>query len=166
MGYTKTFVEVKESDVYEYIIENIKESLNCSEIKDEDDYYDELHISIDDWVSGSTGEAKDLVDDYGFLKAIRLQEQEYGDLIDLNDDDNKIYMCLAFVIIYQWFRENYSYEKYKEEEEDNDDKWCLSHPPYRCDGGCGKIMGSPNDDECDRICDDCKEEDKTDDESE
>ena len=163
MGYTKTFVEVEESDVYEYIIDHIKESLNFSEIKDEDHYYDELHTSIDEWVSGSTGEAKDLVDDYGFLKAIRLQEQEYGDILDLNEDDDKIYMCLAYVIINQWFREYYSYEKYKEEEsEDNDDKWSIAHPPYRCDGGCGKIVGSPNDDECDRICDDCKEEEEDD----
>ena len=119
MGYTKTFVEVEESDVYEYIIDHIKESLNFCEIKDEDHYYDELHTSIDEWVSGSTGEAKDLVDDYGFLKAIRLQEQEYGDILDLNEDDDKIYMCLAYIIINQWFRENYSYEKYKGEEEDD-----------------------------------------------
>jgi hypothetical protein len=30
-------------------------------------------------------------------------------------------MCLAFVIIYEWFRENYSYEKYKEEDTTDDE---------------------------------------------
>ena len=28
---------------------------------------------------------------------------------------------------------------------------------YHCDGGCGKIMGDANDDECQRICDQCAE---------
>ena len=29
-----------------------------------------------------------------------------------------------------------------------------SHPCYKCDGGCGKVMGS--NDNCIRICEDCK----------
>ena len=33
------------------------------------EYFDEKHIAIDDWVAGSTGEAKELVDDFGVLKA-------------------------------------------------------------------------------------------------
>ena len=41
-----------------------------------------------------------------------------------------------------------------EEEEEE----CDAHPPYRCDGGCGKKMGQGNDDECKRICGDCEEE--------
>ena len=32
----------------------------------------------------------------------------------------------------------------------------LAHPPYYCNGGCGKKMGEGNDDECKRICDECK----------
>jgi hypothetical protein len=28
-----------------------------------------------------------------------------------------------------------------------------SHPCYKCDGGCGKVMGS--NDDCNRICEDC-----------
>tara|TARA_R110000823_G_C15915033_1_gene498147 strand:+ start:868 stop:1125 length:258 start_codon:yes stop_codon:yes gene_type:complete len=31
----------------------------------------------------------------------------------------------------------------------------LTHPSYYCDGGCGKKVGEGNDDECQRICDDC-----------
>ncbi len=53
------------------------------------------------------------------------------------------------------------------EEEDDDEEICdgcgdtreicenSAHPCYKCDGGCGKIMGSS--DECQRICDDCQE---------
>ena len=44
-------------------------------------------------------------------------------------------------------------EEVEEEEEE-----CDAHPPYRCDGGCGKKMGEGNDDECKRICGDCEEE--------
>ncbi len=32
----------------------------------------------------------------------------------------------------------------------------IAHPVYKCDGGCGTIMGS--DDDCKRICDDCEDE--------
>ena len=37
--------------------------------------------------------------------------------------------------------------------EAEDDEDCVAHPVYKCDGGCGTIMGS--DDDCKRICDDC-----------
>ena len=47
--------------------------------------------------------------------------------------------------------------------EDSDDEDCVAHPVYKCDGGCGTIMGS--DDDCKRICDDC-EEDSDDEEEE
>ena len=33
---------------------------------------------------------------------------------------------------------------------------CLAHPPYYCDGGCGKIVGDGYDDECKRICSLCE----------
>ena len=51
----------------------------------------------------------------------------------------------------------------EEEVEDSDDEDCVAHPVYKCDGGCGTIMGS--DDDCKRICDDC-EEDSDDEEEE
>ena len=71
---------------------------------------------------------------------------EWGELLDIHFHDD----------------ENTTWKDYQEEdeEEDNDYKWSIAHPPYRCDGGCGKIVGSGNDDECDRICDDCKEEEE------
>ena len=36
----------------------------------------------------------------------------------------------------------------------------LSHPPYFCDNGCGKIVGCGVDDECVRTCscDSCKQD--------
>lgn len=34
----------------------------------------------------------------------------------------------------------------------------VAHPVYKCDGGCGTIMGS--DDDCKRTCDDCDEEEE------
>ena len=42
--------------------------------------------------------------------------------------------------------------------DEEEDEECDAHPPYRCDGGCGKKMGEGNDDECKRICGDCEEE--------
>ena len=98
--------------VPEYIVEQIKEELKDENIYDEDEYYDKKHKIIDDWVSGSTGEAKELVDDFGVLNAIRLYKESYGEFI-LDEDDNKVYLCLAFCIIYEWFNEHYSYEELK-----------------------------------------------------
>jgi len=51
--------------------------------------------------------------------------------------------------------ENFDLYKYEEEEEE-----CVSHPPYHCDGGCGKKMGEGNEDDCKRICGDCEEEEE------
>ena len=49
-----------------------------------------------------------------------------------------------------------------DEDEEDEDSDCVAHPVYNCDGGCGTIMGS--DDDCKRICDDCKEEEEDEDE--
>jgi hypothetical protein len=92
--------------MFDYIVETIKENIENANIINEDDYYDELHSVIDDWVAGSTGEAKDLVNNYGFLNAIRLYQEEYGDFV-VNDDDNKVYMTLSYCIIKNWFDNNY-----------------------------------------------------------
>ena len=99
--------------MFDYIVETIKENIENANIINEDDYYDELHSVIDDWVAGSTGEAKDLVNNYGFLNAIRLYQEEYGDFV-VNDDDNKVYMTLSYCIIKNWFDNNYSYDELKE----------------------------------------------------
>ena len=48
--------------------------------------------------------------------------------------------------------------------DEEEDEECDAHPPYRCDGGCGKKMGEGNDDECKRICGDCEEKEEEDEE--
>jgi hypothetical protein len=52
----------------------------------------------------------------------------------------------------------------EKEEESEEEEECVSHPPYHCDGGCGKIMGEGNEDDCNRTCESCdgeeEEEDK------
>jgi hypothetical protein len=102
--------------VPEYIVEFIKQNLKDANIIDEDEYFDEKHTAIDDWVVGSTAEAKELVDDFGVLLAIRLYKQNYGEFIldDYEDDDDKVYMTLAYNIISDWFNEHFSYEELKE----------------------------------------------------
>lgn len=101
-------------EVSEYVIDHIKQNLIESNITDEEDYYDQLHISIDDWIVGSTGEAKDLVCDYGVLDAIRLYKDYYGEFI-LDDDDNKVYMTLCYCIINEWFDTYYGFDELKQD---------------------------------------------------
>jgi len=111
----KQMLVIDKEAVPEYIVEHIKENLKDVNIIDEDEYFDEKHIAIDDWVAGSTGEAKELVDDFGVLKAIRLYKENYGEFIlDDYEDDDKVYMILAYNIISDWFNEYYSYEELKE----------------------------------------------------
>lgn len=98
----------------EYIVEHIKDTLIEDNIVEEDEYYDCLHTAIDDWIVGSTGEAKELVDDFGVLNAIRLYQENYGEFC-LDDDDDKVYMTLAYCIIKEWFNTNYDFDKLKKE---------------------------------------------------
>jgi len=44
------------------------------------------------------------------------------------------------------------------DDEDEDDM-CVAHPPYYCDGGCGKKVGEGHEDDCKRVCEDCDESD-------
>jgi len=100
----------------EYIVEHIKNILILHLlIGDEDEYYDCLHTAIDDWIVGSTGEAKELVDDYGVLNAIRLYQENYGQDFEVDDDDDKVYATLSYCIIKDYFNTNYSYEELKKE---------------------------------------------------
>ncbi len=103
---------IDKSLVPENIIESIVDTLKNggSEINDEDDYYDTLHFAIDDFVSCSNGEVKELVDELGVLTAIRLYKENYGEFI-LDDDDDKVYMTLGFNIIKEWFDNYYSYDE-------------------------------------------------------
>ena len=102
-------ITISSDAVPEYITELITSNIEEANIIDEDEYYDYLHSAIDDWIVGSTGESKDLVDDFGVLKAIRLYEQEYGNL-DLDEDDNKVYMCLSYCIIREWYSNYYTFK--------------------------------------------------------
>ena len=108
---------IDKSLVPDTIIESIVDTLKngCSEINDEDDYYDALHFAIDDFVSCSNGEVKELVDELGVLTAIRLYKENYGEFI-LDDDDDKVYMTLGFNIIKEWFDNYYSYDELRTNE--------------------------------------------------
>ena len=105
---------IDKSLVPENIIESIVDTLKngCSEINDEDDYYDALHFAIDDFVSCSNGEVKELVDELGVLTAIRLYKENYGEFI-IDDDDDKVYMTLGFCIIKEWFDNYNSYDEFR-----------------------------------------------------
>jgi len=106
---------IDKSSIPEYIVEHIKDTLKeYTIINQEDEYYDCLHTAIDDWIVGSTGEATELVNDFGVLNAIRLYKQEYGGFI-LDDDDNKVYMTLSYCIIKEWFDNYYDFDTLKKE---------------------------------------------------
>jgi hypothetical protein len=47
--------------------------------------------------------------------------------------------------------DDFDLEQYFDCEEEDE---CVSHPPYLCDGGCGKKMGEESN--CQRVCDDCE----------
>ena len=42
-----------------------------------------------------------------------------------------------------------------EEEDDEELEYSLANHSYKCDGGCGEVVGGSRDSDCDRICKDC-----------
>ena len=51
---------------------------------------------------------------------------------------------------------NFTFDEVIEELKNMDIEGNMAHPPYYCDGGCGKIVGDGYDDECKRICSLCE----------
>ena len=103
--------DIKRDEIEQSIVDEIVDMLNSCNIKNEDDYTDELFTSIDDWiVYSSIDEIRPIVEKYGVLKAIRLYKSIYGD-IDLDESDNKVYMILCYCILKEWFDYHYSFEE-------------------------------------------------------
>ena len=102
--------DIKRDEIEQSIVDEIVDMLNSCNIKNEDDYTDELFTNIDDWiVYSSIDEIRPIVDKYGVLKAIRLYKSIYGD-IDLDEsDDDKVYMMLCHCILKEWFDCYYSF---------------------------------------------------------
>lgn len=99
-------------------------------ITDKPKYFDPTDIlwtSIDRYVSDNDiSKNKKIVSDYGLFKALKLQNDEYGCIDDILDDEKRFYAILAFNIIREDFELNddYTKEQYKQIKKDcgiNDD---------------------------------------------
>jgi len=106
----------------------------------------------------------------------RMLEKEYSEDIKEGSKfwlyviqiENALNRCDTMPDFWEWFLTDGEYNNVEtwneiqdlfvnvEEEEEEEDS--VAHPVYKCDGGCGTIMGS--DDDCKRICDDCEDEEE------
>ena len=78
--------------------------------KDDDDFQDELHEILDEYICGEQEQfIRDLVHTYGVFKAMKDYSCEYGDF-DIDSDLSfvKTYGTLAYFIINEHIRENMS----------------------------------------------------------
>jgi hypothetical protein len=97
--------------------------------------------------------------DKSFRNAVELNKPKK---MKKEEEKNTCYKCDVEVTQDNFYRDEFNNKSYNccndcgIEEEDSDDEDSVAHPVYKCDGGCGTIMGS--DDDCKRICDDCEED--------
>jgi len=97
--------------------EDITYMLRCAykkEFTDEDEYSDWIFETInsiceDDFAEDNLERMKKLVNHYGAIKAMKLMKEHFGDTVDLDDDEDKIYRQCYFMIVYDTY-ENISYE--------------------------------------------------------
>ena len=78
--------------------------------KDDDDFQDELHEILDEYICGEQQQfISDLVHTYGVFKAIKDYSCEYGDF-DIDPDLSfvKTYGTLAYFIVNEYIRDNMS----------------------------------------------------------
>lgn len=76
---------------FDYIMSYISDY--CDYLKlNEDNYYDIKHQAVDDYVSHFDYDMKELVNQYGFFKAIKLYTNSFGEYtIDDKHHDVRIY---------------------------------------------------------------------------
>ena len=138
---------------FDYMINYISDHCDFLE---EDNHYDNVHEAIDDYVVQFEYDMKKIVNDYGVFKAIKLYKDDFGEYV-IDDSESKNYMLLGYIIIKDLF--NNKYPDYTDViNAINADDESGTDPHYRCDGGCGKIVGYGKDHECKRVCDDCEDE--------
>ena len=86
--------------------------LRCAEdedFKDEDEYSDWIfeminQICEDDYTEENLDRMKKLVNHYGVIKALKLTNEHFGDIVDIyNEEEDMIYRRCYFMIVYDTY---------------------------------------------------------------
>ena len=99
---------------YEYIINEIKENYDPKK----DDLYDITHQVIDEYAVSNDYEARQEVEKYGTIKAIKEYTENYSDF-DLKRPTLNCYLTLYYHIIYEEIINSTIYKKLQAETDDD-----------------------------------------------
>lgn len=85
----------------------------------EDNYTEMIHTAIDEYVQYFDYDNKELVEKYGVFDAISLYQDNYGEFVFEKKNAFNQYALLAYIIIYEGFNDKYSFDKMKEDYEND-----------------------------------------------
>ena len=111
---------VEDDQLFEAIVgTDIVFLLRCAEdedFKDEDEYSDWIfeminQICEDDHIPDNLDRMKKLVNHYGVIKALKLTDEHFGDIVDIyNEEEDMIYRRCYFMIVYDTYYYYISFE--------------------------------------------------------
>lgn len=114
--------------LYDIITNEFKEEFDKL---DKDNYEDFKHQVLDSYITHSNNyyENKTIVENYGFLDALRLYSSQYGPFNIDDESDVQVYNTLSYIIAYEWFSDQYdspkdiirAYCNYIEDSKEEDD---------------------------------------------
>lgn len=116
--------------LYDIITNEFKEEFDKL---DKDNYADFKHQLLDSYITNSNNyyENKTIVENYGFLDALRLYSSQYGPFNIDDESDVQVYNTLSYLIAYEWFSDQYDspkdiirdyYQNIENSDDDDDDE--------------------------------------------
>jgi hypothetical protein len=103
---------------WEYILGNFND-FDYDADDAEDNYTEMIHVAIDEYVQYFDYDNKELVEKYGVFDAISLYQDNYGEFVFEKKNAYKQYASLAYIIINEGFNDKYSFDKMKQEIEND-----------------------------------------------
>ena len=103
---------------WDYILENFND-FDYDADDAEDNYTEMIHLAIDEYVQYFDYDNKELVEKYGVFDAISLYQDNYGEFVFEKKKAFEQYASLAYIIIYEGFNDKYSFDKMKQEIEND-----------------------------------------------
>ena len=100
----------KENNITDNIIHFISSENEWYCVETNEDYDNNLNDCIEEYIFKYQEQSKVIVDRFGIFNAVKLYYDSSDEFV-LNDDEIKNYTTLAIMLIKEWFKNNYSFDK-------------------------------------------------------
>jgi len=88
-------------------------------VETDEDYDNNLNDCIEEYIFKYQEKSKVIVDRFGIFNAVKLYYDSSDEFV-LDDNEMENYMTLAIMLIKEWFKNNYSFDKLAYERGDNE----------------------------------------------